>query len=102
MVRTLVSPFLLAGLLGATAMTDAASAQTVCGPHDIVAATLSQRHAEHPTAMGLSHGGAMVEIFAAPQGTWSIVMTQPNGVSCLIATGLHWKPVAPPAGGARS
>ena len=46
--------------------------------------------------MGLSTTGDMVEILAdGTDGSWTIVMTLPNGLSCLVAAGENWEFVEP-------
>ena len=41
--------------------------------------------------MGVTTGGGIIEIFASDEGSWTMVITQPNGVSCLIAVGQDWE-----------
>ena len=65
----------------------AAEAQIVCGERAKVAEALKKGHAESPVSMGLSSLGAVVEVFASANGSWTIVMTRPNGMSCLLAAG---------------
>ncbi len=65
--------------------------QPVCGSHKTVADTLKKRYAETPVSMGVTVGGAVVEIYASPEGTWTLLITQPNGVTCLIAAGKDWE-----------
>jgi hypothetical protein len=38
-------------------------------------------------ATGTAGRGATVELFAGPEGTWSILLHLPDGRSCLIANG---------------
>lgn len=80
---------LLVFLLSALAQT--ASAQTACGTRQAVADKLKQSYDEQPSAIGLAHNGAIVEVFSSPAGTWTIVLTRPDGVSCLMATGESWQ-----------
>jgi len=61
-----------------------------CNDKDTVAAVLQNRYGEKPTDYGLTEGGALMQIFVSPKGTWSAVVTEANGVSCLIASGDHW------------
>ena len=46
--------------------------------------------------MGLTASGGIIEVFASQEGTWTIVITQPNGTSCLIAVGLDWENLPKP------
>lgn len=68
-----------------------ASAQTVCGIHDAVAKKLNDGFNEQPTSGGLSNNGGMLEVYTSPDGSWTIVLTRPDGLSCLMATGEHWE-----------
>ena len=49
-------------------------------------------YTEAPSAMGLSNNGGVVEVLTSPEGkTWTIIVTLPNGTSCLIAAGENWE-----------
>lgn len=32
-----------------------------------------------------------IEVYASPDGTWTIVTTRPDGMSCLMAAGQAWE-----------
>jgi len=84
----------LAGLAAGLAMTaaSAASAQTACLPHEKLAEMLDGRYSEKPVAAGLEVGGRLFEVFAAPDGaTWTMVLTTPEGASCVVAVGEEWQ-----------
>lgn len=55
-------------------------------------------------AMGLGANNAVVEVFAnADNGSWSITVTMPNGLTCLVASGQAFETMAdlsPPGKGA--
>ncbi len=52
---------------------------------------LAARYTEAPTALGLTSTGAVLELFTAADGaTWTLVITRPNGMSRVIATGESW------------
>ena len=73
-----------------------APTETLCGNHSEIATTLGARYAEAPVGMGLARNGGMVELFAAGDGaTWTMVVTTPDGRSCLVAEGESWQDVAP-------
>lgn len=73
-------------------------AQALCGQRDKMVAGLETRYAEVPVAMGLASTGAVVEVFASGAGTWTIVMTHPNGLSCLLVAGEGWETLPPKKG----
>jgi hypothetical protein len=84
----------LAAALGATATEVAA--QEICGTRADLLKELTQRYSEAPVAVGLANSGALVEILTNDNGsTWSIMVSQPNGTSCLVAAGKEWQALKP-------
>ena len=67
-----------------------AQAQLACETRDKIAKTLKQDYAETPVSAGLDNDGRMIEVFASHEGSWTILLTMPTGVSCLLATGKNW------------
>lgn len=62
-----------------------------CGPHAAVKAHLQKRFKENRDARGLSSDGRLVEVYVAPGGSWTIVVSFPNGLSCILAAGEAWQ-----------
>ena len=55
---------------------------------------LGANYAEAPVAMGLASNGSVFEVFSKADGTsWTMVLTLPNGTSCLVAEGEAWENV---------
>lgn len=85
-------------LLGAAALSLAgigAAAQNNCASRDQVLDRLASSYGESRQSIGLAPNNAVVEVFASPDtGTWTIVITMPNGVSCLIASGQAFETLA--------
>jgi len=80
----------------ATALPAAASPD--CASREAVVGYLEQEFAEAPVAMGLANNGGMIEVLANDERrTFSIVITMPDGETCLIAAGHGWEEVPPPA-----
>ena len=68
----------------------AASAQTQrnCGPREVVVDRLAQGYGESRKSIGLGSNNSVVEVFASSEtGTWTITVTSPNGMTCLVASG---------------
>ena len=84
-------------LLGSFTMgSGPAWAQSAVAPRSQIVNVLSQRFAEVPAALGLAHDGSLVEVFTSPDGsTWTMVLTQPNGMSQIIVEGQAWIDVEP-------
>ncbi len=65
-----------------------ASAQMVCGDRDSIVEQLETRYGETRRSLGLQRGRGVVETWANDEtGTWSIVVTTPQGMTCLMAAG---------------
>ena len=65
-----------------------------CGDRGSIAEKLDEGYSEQPIAMGLSADGSVVEVFAAVSGTFTIIVTQPSGISCILVTGESWEGMA--------
>jgi len=69
-----------------------AAAQPQCDQRDSVIELLSQKYKEAPIALGVTHNGGLVEVLTTGNGnTWSIIVTTPQGMSCLVAAGEGWR-----------
>jgi hypothetical protein len=66
-------------------------AAAACGQRADVEKMLKEQYGERAMAHGLAHSGAVAEIFTSPKGTWTIIATSPNGISCMIGSGESWK-----------
>ncbi len=76
----------------------AAHAQTVCGDRGKFIEQLSKAHREAPAGMGVTLDGKMVELLRSKTGSWSILVTNGNGVTCMVAVGDGWQEVKKMAG----
>ena len=76
-------------LIASTAM---AQAQPQCNERDNVLALLAKKYKETPIAAGVTNTGGLVEVLTdIRSGTWTIIVTTPQGVSCLVAAGEGWR-----------
>ena len=100
LLRKLATLTLAAALwIGATGP---APAETVCGDRDAVLRAHEAEYGERPAAMGLAQRGAVLEVLTSPKGSWTVILTLSNGLSCLIATGDAWETLPTPVAGERS
>lgn len=68
-----------------------AAAQALCAGRDELVADLERKFAEVPESMGLSGNGKLFELFSSRDGaTWTLVLSDPNGTSCIVAAGKAW------------
>jgi hypothetical protein len=105
MGRLYLIPVVLVGMLGLTSPAPAqappgAALTPVCHSHADLTKMLSQKFAEQPSALGVQANGHVVEVFVSNQGTsWTIVVTRPDGWSCIVAVGEHWEALPHPVTG---
>lgn len=90
---------LLAAAVALAALSAPAGA-LACEPREAVLARLARSHGEAPAGAGLATlgagAGAVVEIVANPAtGTWTLLVTRPDGASCAVSAGEGWRPARP-------
>jgi len=99
MMRTIMSALLVLGFTGlisgsAAAIDPASHAARMCGPHADVSKQLEQKYSEVPRSFGLVENKSVMELYAsAESGTWTIVMTNRSGLSCIVAAGDNWEQI---------
>lgn len=62
-----------------------------CSTRDKVLSELDAKYNEVPAVRGLASNGVVFEVTVAASGTWSVVITDTKGVSCLIWWGTAWE-----------
>lgn len=73
-----------------------AFAQMVCGQREQIKQRLHDGYGEVPTGIGAAANGGVIELFTSERGTFTVVLTRPNGLSCLLAVGEGWETVKEP------
>lgn len=73
-------------------------AAALCLPHEAAVKILSHEHHEVPVAIALDAADRVLEVFASPEGTWTITVTSPDGVSCIMGTGEGFESIEPERG----
>lgn len=88
--RTIISMF--AAALVAASSTSANAQVIVCAKHAEIVEYLKNEYQELQGAFGLVGDKAILELFLSPQGaTWTIVITDVSGKSCILAAGDTWE-----------
>jgi len=69
-----------------------AQAQGVaCLPREALVERLEGRYKESPAGGGLQNSQQLLEVWASGEtGSFTVFVTRPDGVSCIVATGRHW------------
>lgn len=81
---------LLASVVAAPAF--ASQHTPTCDKRPAVMSQLENKYSEKPVAIGVANNGGIVEVLTTKEGnTWTIVITLPNGMTCLVAAGEDWE-----------
>jgi hypothetical protein len=89
--RIIISAF--AAALGAAGFTGAAIAQILtCARHAEIVEYLKSEFQEFQGAYGLVGDKAILELYLSSKGaTWTIIVTDVSGKSCILAAGESWE-----------
>jgi hypothetical protein len=93
-IRGLPHAVLLAAV---TLCPEAAGAQAVvnCADRAQVIEFLARQHAEKQAAVGMINQQAVMELYAADTGSWTLIITDVSGRSCVILAGKSWETIIP-------
>ena len=70
------------------------SQQNNCAQRNQVVERLQSKYGETRRSVGLAANNGVVETYASTEsGTWTIVITLPNGMTCLVAAGNAFEPL---------
>jgi hypothetical protein len=71
-----------------------AASPMACSKRADVLNQLGSKYKEAPSAVGLANNGGLIEVLTSDDGsTWTIIVSMPNGTSCLLAAGENWQPI---------
>jgi hypothetical protein len=64
-------------------------------PREVVVGRLAEKYGESRQSIGIGGQGVVMETFASTEsGTWTITVTMPNGMTCLMASGQSYEALA--------
>lgn len=67
-----------------------------CGPRDAVLAMLATKYHETRRGMGIGANHTLMELFASDTtGTWTVAVSTPDGMMCLVSSGESFEAVKP-------
>jgi hypothetical protein len=80
--------FAVAGIL----VSSVAMAQVPCDQRDKIVEWLAVKYKEAPIATGISSTGSLIVVLSTHDGeTWTLIVSSPDGNSCLIGSGQGWR-----------
>ncbi|MCG7622001.1 MULTISPECIES: hypothetical protein [unclassified Epibacterium] len=93
MMKTLFT-FSAGLILALTAQMATAQSQN-CAPREMVVKRLAEKYGESRQSIGMGQQGMVMETFASNEtGSWTITVTTPNGMTCLVASGQSYEVLA--------
>ncbi len=92
----LLSCFTLLNASPSFGMNEATLSQ-VCDDRTAILSHLANRYAEAPIALGKASNGSLIEVLTSNSGaTFTIIITMPDGRSCMMAAGEYWESMPSP------
>lgn len=71
-------------------------AQTNCATRAVVIDKLQRAYGEEYVGGGVQNSQSIFEVwFSEEMGTWTILMTRADGMSCVMASGTNWREALP-------
>ncbi len=65
-----------------------------CAPREDIIQRLAENYGETRRGIGIARQGSVMEVYASDSsGSWTITVTLPDGVTCLIASGQAYEDV---------
>lgn len=84
----------IAALITAFSLPATAQQQAACAKRTDVIKHLSAKYTEAPVAIGLANNGGVLKVLSSKSGTsWTIIITMPNGPTCMVAAGENWEKI---------
>ncbi len=66
-----------------------------CAPREDIIQRLAETYGETRRGIGIARQGSVMEVYASDSsGSWTITVTLPDGVTCLIASGQAYEDVS--------
>lgn len=61
-----------------------------CAKQGLMQQLLAEKYKEAPVGVGTVNRDRYMQLFVSAEGTWTMLMTQTDGQSCIIASGENW------------
>ena len=72
----------------------AGAASNLCTKRASMVDALSKKYEEQRRGIGVASKAGVMEFYVSQKGTWTMLMTMPNGMSCIMAAGRDWEEIA--------
>ena len=73
-----------------------AASSAECGKHDRVVAFLQSKYKERRVGLGLVSNRGVMELFVSAKArTWTVLLTDTQGIACIVAAGDSYEQAKP-------
>ena len=81
---------LIAILFAQPALAEGPIAEVICAKRPDMVKRLTETYGASLAATGVRDMDAVMEVWTAPSGNWTLVQSYANGRSCILAMGANW------------
>ncbi|PZM13922.1 hypothetical protein [Rhizobium tubonense] len=95
MVRNIARRLIGTAIVTLAAMVHPAAAEPVlnCAEHSQVVDFLGSHYSETLQAVGFINQAAILEVYVSESGSWTMLVTNANGSSCVVFAGQSWESI---------
>ena len=79
------------GLSSSFIASEAEAQPARCTNHTNLTSHLEKKYGEKPRGIGLVSEQGVMQVYVSKKGTWTILVTNPQGQACLLAAGKGWE-----------
>lgn len=91
MFKPLMAVGIAAVLTAPAAYAERSLEDATCGERATVTQELERSFGELQKGTGLVSSNRVLELWQSDDGSWTILMTRPDGVTCIMAAGEFWR-----------
>lgn len=77
--------------LALAAATPALAQDPFCGKRDPIIAKLESKYQETVREIGITNNGDLIQVAISPAGSWTVLLTNKDGWTCVVSTGDDWQ-----------
>lgn len=66
-----------------------------CGKRETFVRYLGEKYKETPKFIAITGNINLIEVFTSVAGTWTVLITSPDKITCIIASGDSWEAMPP-------
>jgi hypothetical protein len=89
-MKSVLSGFASLAAIAALSLGAPSALAAACAPHAEFAKHLEMNYKERIEGIGVANDGSLFQIFTSENGSWSLLITNGQKISCIVAAGDMW------------